>query len=58
MTRLRKHHKGIHYALYQRHGHHIAVGYVGNFVAYYGLDFPRVSCLAASRWKPPPAPSF
>ncbi len=33
-----EHHKGVHHALDQRHGDHVAVGHVGHLVADHGLD--------------------
>ena len=34
-----EHHKGVHHALNQRHGDHVAIGHVGDFVADHGLNF-------------------
>jgi hypothetical protein len=33
-----EHHKGVHHALDQRHGDHVAIGDVGHLVADHGLD--------------------
>src|SRR5690606_19711674 len=33
-----EHHKGVHDTLHQRHGDHVAIGHVGDFVANHGLN--------------------
>ena len=36
-----KHHEGVHHALYQRQCHHVAVGYMADFVGQHRFHFIR-----------------